>query len=319
MSAIAQLKALLGIDTSQYKAGMADANQATHSLAVTLSQTEQKLNNTAQVARGVGQALSGNLAGGVRSIIAGLDMVPGKATIAIAKIGAVFAAFGAGWKIGGWLDKTFNISGRIAGAAVQQTEAGDQWGGWKRARKIKAETDEMRRQQMTPAERAAAEYADKRKQIQEALNMAPNETERAARREQLGVLEDGWKKRQAAEQKKEADEKQKKIRDTWLQGVKAQESRDMAYNKAAYESNDQLRQRTAEIMGAPMSFRGRDIRRDQMSLAGGSVGISRTGVGLADKQLQQMTEQTKRLQEIEKLQRETNQTLADMKAESMGL
>jgi hypothetical protein len=67
---------------------------------------------------GVGDIFAGNFSTGLNKIAKGIQEMTGKSDEAFGKMaikaGAVAAAFGAGWKIGKWLDEALGISDKIA-------------------------------------------------------------------------------------------------------------------------------------------------------------------------------------------------------------
>jgi hypothetical protein len=307
MAAIAELKALLKIDTSQYKAGVQDATGATHSMAMSLSNTERQLGNTAQVARGLGQIFSGNVSSGIRGIIYGLDLIPGKATIAIAKIGAVIAAAAAGWSAGGWLDKTFNISGRIGEAFGGKAPSGPTEGEpFKQARRAKLAardiddaTDKSRLERLKGKEKIEAEYFAKLIELNRAMSKTQDRVVLDAYGRQLEAAKQFYAEDLAAFEAAEKEKIGKQL-------------------AAALKIEKQFKKRQADILEAPFNATGRDIKHDQMAAVGGMVGVSRTGTGAADKMLQRMIEDARRQDEIIRLQKEANESLADLNAQETG-
>jgi len=321
MAAIAQLKAILGLDTSQYRTGMTEAEQVNHKFAQSLQSTERRIHNVSQVGRGLGQVLSGNIAGGVNSIVNGLDLVTSKAAMAVAQIGAVFAAFGAGWAGGSALYKAFDLDKNIPkwmGGPKKGNEA--EWEENAQLREagrsrrsvtgIDAETEKIRESLLEGREKAEKEHANAVREIRAKSNAALSADEKAAYQRQIEALDAVLAKELKAiedAEKKKADAEKKRI-----------EERQARYDKSVAKETERTNERISDIRDREYMVQGRDIRRDQMAAVGGMIGQSREDVGLADKQLQIMKEDAERQKEIVKVQREHLERLAELKDAMSG-
>ena len=319
MVAIAQLKALLGIDTSEYRTGMTQADQATHSLAMKLQSTERQLQNTAQVGRGFAAVLSGNIAGGVRQVVDGLDLMAGKAAIAVAKIGAVFAAFGAGWQIGTALDKKLGLSDKLSkpmvtvdlekGRTAESTAGREQRRKDKSLAEIEAGTEKLTDARLSKEAKLTKEYGAEVAATEKAMREARTQDEADAYARRLEII----KKFYADDIKAMKDAETIKAQEQVVGAYWKEQGRKKAALDAENKVNASFDEQRAAVNAREFTGTGRNVRIDAMAAIGGMVGGSRAGVGAADKQLQKMMEDARRQEEIVRLNQEQRDALNDLR------
>jgi hypothetical protein len=113
MAAVAELKAILGLDTTAYKTGANDALRSTRALQAGIKDNADQIRRSSSIANGFGAILSGNVAQGLNSIAEGFKTTTGAATKFALALGSVAAAAGAAWMVGKKLDEFFGISDKI--------------------------------------------------------------------------------------------------------------------------------------------------------------------------------------------------------------
>lgn len=315
-SVIAQLKAVLGIDTEQYRTGMTEAEKVTHSFATKVQDAERKLNNTSRIGQGFAQILRGQVASGLNSIVQGLDLVTSKAAMAVAKIGAVFAAFGAGWAVGKALDEKFGISDKLSKQMVQtqldedlarrNREFRAQRKSMNRATDVNAETDDLEASRLKGEAKLTQQYEKEKADILKLQRDAVSKEEKQAYDRRLDVLRRFYEADVEAFRKAE-----------WEKEARAQQAAEDYYrtkDEAIAGTNKAFDERKKAIVAAEYRASGRDIRHDALAAVGGLVGGSRASIGAADKMLQKMIEDARRQDEIAKLNKEQAEALAAIEA-----
>lgn len=313
MAAIAQLKALLGIDTSEYRAGMKEAEDVTHSFAMKLQDTEKKIANTAQISRGFAAVMSGNVAGGIKQIVSGLDMVTSKAAMAVAELGALAAAAGAGWAVGKKLDKWFGISDSFKyDPERNRDDFGDSERRFLKSQRkesqreassigsIEAEIQKEKDGRLKGLAKMARELEVAEEDISKRIAEAKTEKEKEALGRLLDVKRQHYQNEVAMAKKAEADK---------LEAARKADADRIASAKKAEQDkidslNAQYDKRMADVESRPFRANGSGIRADQIAAVGGFVGIDRSGIAAADKQLQIAIEMNRRDQEKMRLEQE---------------
>jgi len=146
MAAVAELKALLGLDTTAYKTGANDALRSTRALQSGIKDNADQIRRSSAITNGFASILSGNVVQGLNSMAEGFKTTTSAATRYAVALGAVAGAAAAGWQIGKKLDESLGISDKFSawynkGGGLDNPE-GDKF----RAKMIDRKTLEMERE-----------------------------------------------------------------------------------------------------------------------------------------------------------------------------
>ena len=188
MNAIAHLKAVLGLDVSEFHA-------ATDAARTKVAQMRAELTRAGTATKGVAAILNGDARGGVQNLLAGLLKIPAAAAAGAAAVGVL------AYKVGQLIDRKFSLSDKIAQwgntselspemQAVEERrhrlralrEAGD------RAEEIGRETERRREEELlSKRERLWRDFLATKKELIAQIENATTDTVRAALEERLEV------------------------------------------------------------------------------------------------------------------------------------
>ena len=320
MSAVATLKALLGMDNSEYVAGMKDATGKTLEFRRQLAETNTSLARTASVSRGLNQVFSGQLVGGIRSIVEGLKGVPPAASRAVASLGSIAAAATAGWMAGKKLDSAFGISQKVAdwyaGGRIDKGEMTKgkllraQRHARERAGEIDVDTEKERVGGLKGVEKLTAQLALDEAEAVRAKASAVSQVEKDAWDRRMTVL------RQRYTAEKAAIEQEEKDKADAIRKKQEQRERDVARQEAKVQ--ERAAEEIARINEREFSATGRGVSQDQAAAMGGKIGAQRGGLAVADRQLQVAIETNKRQEEIARVNKEMNESLKEIRDRMTG-
>jgi hypothetical protein len=318
MGAIATLKAVLGLDTGEYKAGMKDAQGHTVSFQRELRGATQDMQRMQKVGDGMAQVMRGNVTGGIRQVVEGLLKIPPAAAKAVVAIGQIGTAFAAGWAAGKGIDKFFGISERAGkiGDWLTPKDTGKSKGdvlrevrqGRERASGVDEETEKMRVAALKGAARIEAEYLAEKKATQTAMDNAATRDEKAAWDRRLTQLKSNFDAEIAAIKEAE-NEKAAAVAAAEEKKKKAHQDR-VAAEKESYA--DQLKQVDARGKDTDWAIPG-EASRGGLARVGASTGGERL-LGPIHRQTQIALDNYRLNQERKRLEEEHLRRLEQIEA-----
>jgi hypothetical protein len=307
------------MDNSEYVAGMKDATGKTLEFRRQLADTNASLARTASISRGLNQVFSGQLVGGIRSIVEGLKGVPPAATRAVASLGSIAAAATAGWMAGKKLDSMLGLSEKISnwysggpidkGAMTEGKRLRAQRQGRERAGEIDVDTEKERIGGLKGVEKLTAQLAlDEAEAVREKAAVV-SQAEKDAWDRRMTVLRQRYATEKAAIEQEEKD-KADAIR-------KKQEQRERQATRQEAKVQERAAEEIARINEREFSA-GRGVSQDQAAAMGGKIGAQRGGLAVADRQLQVAIETNKRQEEIARVNKEMNESLKEIRDRLTG-
>jgi hypothetical protein len=298
MSAVATLKAMLMMDTSNFKAGAIDATGTLGGLTRELNASGKQMVAFSSVASGAGQVLQGNFGSAIFSLMAKLKGIPPIAAavvVGLAGIGA--AAYQIGKAFGMNTKPIDDFFKRLQGKATVELEGTGTAEDIRRPRRERESRAERMASRSEKREIREAQFATKDEGTnlqlvrsvletqlankQSAMISAPTQEKADKLGDQVDALRDalednGRAIEKLADKTKEAESKK-------LQEI---EKTKAAYAASKAESDQAFGERIGGIGG-------KGIRSDSMAAVGGFVGPQRADLGVADRQMRVQQEAVK--------------------------
>lgn len=345
MATIAELKAVLSLDSAPFKAGASAITGATGGLERSLRGVNAELSSTHRLSMGLDSFFRGNFVNGISQIVGALKGIPSAAREAAMSIGSIGAAFAGGWKLGKWIDKKTGISGAIASDLVSTQLDDDKTGERLRAeRRAREAPADAKRAKEAAAKDSAAKIAEK-----DRLDRPGRlESEATALAEMLAGQKTGLERLEAMWQI--SDEKinseymattDKAVRGAimkrWDAAKQIHEKEVAEFKKAEAEKRQVSERRYDEEYAAIQasgekevseiiesgknriaSLSGRGTKISAMASVGGMMGGERAGIGFADRQMQVAREGLRLQREIAISTRDTAQKLQELIESAKG-
>lgn len=322
MTIIAKLKALLHLDNTAYKQGIQDATGQTVSFKREVRATNDSLAQTSKMSAGLAAIFQGNLVRGIKLVtqsLVGMNTSLGKI---VGSLGAIGAAAGAGWMAGRKLDEKFGISKKFsdwmnklspeeqalrdkmdAETAGMRKERRGQESSRGRAAGIAEDTEEMRRKRLKGLEKIEAEFAHDIAAIDESMNAAVFDSERAAWRDRMQLRKQMYDEDvlafKAAEAKKVAAIKQERIAIENERESSFWEAKE-TLDERKQGLEDRARERVSSIQS---------IKPDRLMQMGGQVGPMRKPIGMENRALTVQLEQVGVMKELTKALKDFDRTV----------
>lgn len=331
MTLVAKLKALLHLDSTQYKEGLRDASGQTVAFKRELRGTNDEISKTSKLSSGLAAIMQGNFVRGIKLVTQGFMGMNSALVGVVGRLGIIGASIGLLWQagkaIGGFFgkreteaaedfDKRVKEQVRRMEREIKRLKAEREKEEKLRAAREKEETNvrgiakeiqDDRIKRLQGREAIEAKFAQRMEEIDQKRMATTSAREKAYLDMKYQETIKSYQAELAEFNKKEKEEAETKLQKYMEVKEKISKAEQDAMDKHA-EINRQAEERSASI-------RGRGVSVDAMARTGGFVGQQRSYVAIADRQMSVQKELAETTRDLVKVDNELRAEVGSLREE----